>query len=104
MALHKKEDKSKAENTSEAMSEENILAAQEMLAKIARNGVRGYFAVIQFEELDDETTQATGHAKVTRCNKAMIIETSLTAVGIEPTDVFGYYLQKNMEEMSGDYD
>ena len=78
------------------MSKKNIAAAQELLQQIARGETNGYFVVVAIEKIDNESSQATGHAKVTNCNKKQILETSLHAVGITPDDLMLYQLETMM--------
>lgn len=78
------------------MEDADIDRACDMLAKIARNERNGYFLVIALVKLDEETTQADGIAKVQNCNKGMVIETSLQALGVTKEELMVYMLRKNM--------
>lgn len=84
------------EQTNKPMSVKNTKAAQELLAQIANNEINGYFVVVGIKKIDEDHSEATGHAKVTNCNKKQILETSLHAVGISQDDLMLFQLEKVM--------
>ncbi len=81
------------------MDEEDIKRAHELVDKIGRNEIDGFFMAIEREKIDETTTRGMGPVKVSNVNQDFILQSVMKGIHYSINDLIMYcaYLVKNNE-------
>lgn len=90
------------DDSGRSMDKEEIDRTLRLVTEIGTNEKNGFFVVIQLNKLDEETTEADGAAKVTNCNKSMILKTVLAALDISEEEIMLYLMKNTIGGMDDD--